>query len=133
MTPWKSLGGKFTPEEYEIIQEFQKKLGANENQFVRYSVLMMIFVIGNLIKLAESDQAKLLDKQYKEMQKKISKYPQFKVIQPFVDNMVKSWQQSIDEIIKEDAPKIRKFTKKRKVGRPKTRKKARGRPKDIGY
>lgn len=133
MTDWKSLGGKFTPEEYAVIQEFQKKLGVNENQFVRISVITMIFAIGNLIKLAESDQAKEIDKKYRKFKKKISKYPELKEIQPFVEDMTNSWEQAMNQIINDSQPEIKKFTKKRKIGRPKTRKKKRGRPKDSGY
>ena len=58
MTKWKSLAGKFTSEELEVIKEFQKQLDYNENQFVRVSVMMMIFFVGSLIKLAESNMGK---------------------------------------------------------------------------
>jgi len=132
MTKWKSLAGKFSPEEIEVIKQFQNQLGLNENQFVKFSVMMMVFLIGNFFKLAESDVAKKFDDEYRKFKNKISKYPELKELIPFVENMNRSWEQAINQIIKESEPKIKKFTKKRKVGRPKSRKKKRGRPKDIG-
>jgi len=112
MTDWKSLGGKFTPEEYVVIQEFQKKLGLNENQFVKFSVISMIFAIGNIIKLAESDQAKEINKKYRKFKKKIAKYPELKEVRPFVEDMTKSWEQAMNQIIKDTQPEMKKFTKK---------------------
>jgi len=132
MTNWKSLGGKFSPEEYLVIQEFQKKLGLNENQFIKFSVMSTIFVYGTMIKLAESDQAKEIDKKYTNFKKKIAKYPELKEVKPFVEDMTKSMEQAMNQIIKDCQPEIKKFTKKRKVGRPKSRKKKRGRPADKG-
>jgi len=132
MTKWKSLAGKFSPEEIDVIKQFQNQLGLNENQFVKLSVMMMVFLVGNMLKLAESDEVKKFDEEYRKFKKKISKYPELKEIQPFVENMTKSWEQAINQIVKESEPKLKKFTKKRKVGRPKSHKKKRGRPKDSG-
>jgi len=133
MTKWKSLAGKFTSEELEIITEFQKKLELNENQLVRTSVAMMIFFIGSLLKLVESNVDKEISKEYKKIRKEISKYPELKEkVFPFLDKMTKSFDQAIKQIVKENEPEIKKFTKKRKVGRPKSKKKKRGRPKDTG-
>ena len=132
MTKWKSLAGKFTSEELEVIKKFQKKLELNENQFVRTSVEMMVFFVGSLIKLIESDEIKIADKKYQKLRKKISKYPQLIKVQPAVKAMTDSWEQALKRIVKENEPEIKKFTKKRKVGRPKSRKKKRGRPKDTG-
>ena len=133
MTKWKSLAGKFTSEELEIIKEFQKKLELNENQLVRTSVEMMIFFIGSLLKLVESNVDKEISKEYKKIRKEILKYPELKEkVFPFLDKMTKSFDQAIKQIVKENEPEIKKFTKKRKVGRPKLKKKKRGRPKDTG-
>ena len=134
MTKWKSLAGKFTLEELEIIKEFQKKLELNENQLVRTSVEMMIFVIGSFFKLAESGVDKKINKEYKKIRKEISKYPELKEkIFPFLEKMAQSYNQTIAQIIKENEPEIKKFTKKRKLGRPKSKKKKRGRPKDSEF
>jgi len=132
MTKWKSLAGKFSPEEIDIIKQFQNQLGLNENQFVKFSVMMMIFLIGNFFKLAESDEVKKIDEEYRKFKNKISKYPELKELIPFVENMNRSFEQAINQIMKESQPKLKKFTKKRKVGRPKSRKKKRGRPADKG-
>ena len=133
MTKWKSLAGKFTSEELEVIKKFQKKLELNENQLVRTSVEMMIFFIGSLLKLVESNVDKEISKEYKKIRKEISKYPELKEkIFPFLEKMAQSYNQTIAQIIKENEPEIKKFTKKRKVGRPKSKKKKRGRPKDTG-
>ena len=78
MTKWKSLAGKFTSEELEVIKKFQKKLELNENQFVRTSVEMMIFFIGSFLKLVESNVDKEISKEYKKIRKEISKYPELK-------------------------------------------------------
>ena len=134
MTKWKSLAGKFESEELEIIKEFQKKLDLNENQFIRKSVEIMIFYFRSLFKLAESGVDKEIDKEYKKIRKEISKYPELKEkVFPFLDKMTKSFDQAIIQIIKENEPEIKKFTKKRKVGRPKLKKKKRGRPKDTEF
>jgi len=133
MTEWKSLAGKFTSEELEIIKAFQKKLDLNENQFVRASVEMMLFYIGSLLKLAESSIDKEFDREYKKIRKEVSKYPELKEkVFPFLDKMMQAYDQTITQIIKENEPEIKKFTKKRKLGRPKSKKKKRGKPKDIG-
>ena len=133
MTKWKSLAGKFESEELEIIKEFQKQLDLNENQFIRKSVEIMIFFFGSFFKLATSGVDKEIDKEYKKIRKEISKYPELKEkVFPFLDKMTKSFDQAIAQIIKENEPEIKKFTKKRKLGRPKSRKKKRGRPKDSG-
>lgn len=133
MTEWKSLAGKFSSEKREIIKQFQKQLDLNENQFIRKSVAIMIFYFGSLFKLAASGVDKEIDKEYKKIRKEISKYPELKEkVFPFLDKMTKSFDQAITQIIKENELEIKKFTKKRKVGRPKSRKKKRGRPKDTG-
>jgi len=132
MTKWKSLAGKFSPEEIDIIKQFQNQLGLNENQFVKLSVMMMIFLVGNMLKLTESNEVKKLDEEYRKFKIKISKYPELQELIPFVENMNRSWEQAIHQVIKESEPKLKKFTKKRKIGRPKSRKKKRGRPKDSG-
>ena len=134
MTEWKSLAGKFTSEQLEVIKQFQKKLGLNKNQFVRLSVMMMIFFVGSLFKLVESNVDKEISKEYKKIRKEISKYPELKEkIFPFLEKMAQSYNQTIAQIIKENEPEIKKFTKKRKTGRPKSRKKKRGRPKDTEF
>jgi len=46
--------------------------------------------------------------------------------------MLGYYDNTIKQIIKESEPDIQKFTKKRIVGRPKSAKKKRGRPKDTG-
>jgi len=133
MTKWKSLAGKFTLDEMEDIKQFQKKLGLNKNQFVRISVEMMLFFIGNLVKLAELNVDKAMNKEYQQIKKEISKYPELNAkVQPFLKKMMGSYEEKISHIIKENEPAIKKFTKKRKVGRPKSHKKKRGRPKDTG-
>ncbi len=133
MTEWKSLVAKFTSEEIEIIKQFQKQLDLNENQFIRASVMMMVFFVRSLIKFIESGVDKEFDREYKKIRKEISKYPELKEkVFPFLDKMTKSFDQAIAQIIKENEPEIKKFTKKRKLGRPKSRKKKRGRPKDTG-
>jgi len=132
VTEWKSLAGKFTLEQIEVIRQFQTKLGLNENQFVRISVMMMVFFVGSLLKLIESEEIKIANKKYQKLRKKISKYPELKEVQPAVKAMTDSWEQALKQIIKENEPEIKKFTKKRKLGRPKSRKKKRGRPKDTG-
>ena len=132
MTEWKSLAGKFNLEELEVIKKFRNQLGLNENQFVRTSVEVMIFYFGSLLKFAESGVDKEIDKEYKKIRKEISKYPELKVkVFPFLDKMTQSYNQTIAQIIKENEPEIKKFTKKRKAGRPRSRKKKRGRPKAI--
>ena len=50
MTKWKSLAGKFTSEELEVIRAYQKMYGLNDNQLVKAGVLSMIFVYGSLFK-----------------------------------------------------------------------------------
>ena len=133
MTEWKSLAGKFNLEELEVIKKFRNQLGLNENQFVRTSVEVMIFYFGSLLKFVESGVDKEIDKEYKKIRKEISKYPELKVkVFPFLDKMTQSYNQTIAQIIKENKPEIKKFTKKRKVGRPKSAKKKRGKPKDSG-
>jgi len=129
MTKWKSLAGKFTSDELEIIKDFRKTLELNENQFVRASIMMMIFFFGSLIKLDESFDAEHIDKKYQKLWKKTFRYSEFNEIQPALKAITDYWEQSFKEIIKENEPKIEKFTKKRKVGRPKAPKKIRGRPK----
>jgi len=133
MTEWKSLAGKFTSEELEVIKQFQKKLGLNKNQLVRISIEMMIFYFESLFKLAESGVDKEIDKEYKKIRKEISKYPKLnEKVFPFLDQMTQSYEQVISQIIKENKPQIKKFTKKRKAGRPKSAKKKRGKPKNTG-
>ena len=133
MTEWKSLAGKFTSEELEVIKQFQKKLGLNKNQFVHVSVMMMIFFVGSLFKLVESNVDKELSKEYQKIKKKISKYPELNTqVQPFLKKMANSYEQTLKQIVKENEPEIKKFTKKRKAGRPKSAKKKRGKPKDSG-
>ena len=132
MTEWKSLAGKFTSEELEVIKEFQKLLGVNKNQFVRISVILMMFGYGILLQFAESYEAKNLDKKYQKLRKKISKYPELREIQPAIEAMTNSWEQALERIVKENEPEIKKFTKKRKAGRPKSKKRKRGKPKDTG-
>ena len=132
MTEWKSLAGKFTSEELEVIKEFQKLLGVNKNQFVRISVISMMFGYGILLQFAESYEAKNLDKKYQKLRKKISKHPELREIQQAIESMTNSWEQALDQIVKENEPEIKKFTKKRKAGRPKSKKRKRGKPKDTG-
>jgi len=64
MTKWKTLAGKFTPEEIKLIKDFQKKLELNENQFVRMSVELILFYFGNMFKLAESKMDEEINKEY---------------------------------------------------------------------
>ncbi len=133
MTEWKSLAGKFDSEEIEVIKEFQKKLGYNDNQFIHKSVEVMLFHVGNLMKLAESDLEKDIDKEFKEIKKEISKYPELNAkVQPFLKKMEQFFDDTMNGIIEESEPDIKKFTKIRFVGRPKSQKKNRGRPKDTG-
>ena len=132
MTEWKSLAGKFTLEQIEVIRQFQTKLDLNENQFVRISVMMMVFFVGSLLKLIESEEIKMANKEYYKLKKKISKSPELEKVQSTIEDMTKDWEQALKRIVKENEPEIKKFTKKRKVGRPKSRKKKRGRPKDTG-
>ena len=132
MTEWKSLAGKFTLEQIEVIRQFQTKLDLNENQFVRISVMMMVFFVGSLLKLIESEEIKMANKEYYKLKKKISKSPELEKVQSAIEDMTKDWEQALKRIVKENEPEIKKFTKKRKVGRPKSRKKKRGRPKDTG-
>ena len=133
MTEWKSLAGKFDSEEIEVIKEFQKKLGYNDNQFIHKSVEVMLFHVGNLMKLAESDLEKDIDKEFKEIKKEISKYPELNAkVQPFLKKIEQHFDNTINELIKESEPDLKKFTKIRFVGRPKSQKKNRGRPKDTG-
>ncbi len=134
MTEWKSLVAKFTSEEIEIIKQFQKQLDLNENQFIRASVMMMVFFVRSLIKFIESGVDKEFDREYKKIRKEISKYPELKEkVFPFLDKMTKSFDQAITQIIKENETEIKKFTKKRKVGRPKSRKKKLVRTKDTEF
>jgi len=132
VTEWKSLAGKFTLEQIEVIRQFQTKLDLNENQFVRISVMMMVFFVGSLLKLIESEEIKMANKEYYKLKKKISKSPELEKVQSTIEDMTKDWEQALKRIVKENEPEIKKFTKKRKVGRPKSRKKKRGRPKDTG-
>ena len=132
MTEWKTLAAKFTSEEIEIIKPFQKMLGLSDSKFVKISVLSMMFVFGSFMKLAESEETKKINKKYQNLRKEVSKHPGLKNVELAVQEMTNSWEQAINQIIKENEPKIKKFTKKRKIGRPKSRKKNRGRPKDIG-
>ena len=69
MTKWKNLAGKFTSEEIEVIKEFQKMLGINDNQFVRVSVEMMVFYFRSMIKLAESDVGNDMDEENRKIKK----------------------------------------------------------------
>jgi len=133
VTEWKSLAGKFTSEEIEIIKQFRKQLDLNENQFIRASVMMMVFFVRSLIKFVESGVDKEFDREYKKIRKEISKYPELKEkVYPFLDKMMQAYNQTITRIIKEQQPEIKKFTKKRKAGRPKSKKRKRGKPKDTG-
>jgi len=132
MTEWKNLAGKFTSEEIEVIKEFRKQLGFNENQFVRTSIMMMIFYVRSSFKLIESEEIKMADKKYRKLKKKVSKSPEFSKIQSAVEDITKDWEQAFERIAKENEPEIKKFTKKRKAGRPKSKKKKRGKPKDTG-
>jgi len=133
VTEWKSLAGKFTSEEIEIIKQFRKQLDLNENQFIRASVMMMLFFVRSLIKFVESGVDKEFDREYKKIRKEISKYPELKEkVYPFLDKMMQAYNQTITRIIKEQQPEIKKFTKKRKAGRPKSKKRKRGKPKDTG-
>jgi len=133
VTEWKSLAGKFTSEEIEIIKQFRKQLDLNENQFIRASVMMMLFFVRSLIKFVESGVDKEFDREYKKIRKEISKYPELKEkVYPFLDKMMQAYNQTITQIIKEQQPEIKKFTKKRKAGRPKSKKRKRGKPKDTG-
>lgn len=132
MTKWKSLAGKFTEEELEVIRVFQKFLGFNDNQLVRNSIISLIFVYGTLLKYVQSDAVKTTDKKYQKLRNKVQQYPELREIIPAVEDMVNSWEQGMNKIIKENEPHIMKFTKKRKIGRPKLAKKKRGRPKDLG-
>jgi len=78
MTEWKSLAGKFTSEEIEVIKEFRKQLGFNKNQFVRTSVMVMVFFVKGMLKLVESEEIKTADKKYQKLKKKVSKSPELK-------------------------------------------------------
>ena len=133
MTKWKNLTGKFTEEELKIIKQFQKDLNLNDNQFVRKSIEIMVFYFRSLIKLAESNVGNEMDEGYSKIMKEIAKYPELNVqVQPFLEKMLGSYTQTIEQIVKEDEPKIEKFTEKRQIGRPKSLKKNPGRPKDTG-
>ena len=133
MTKWKTLAGKFTSEELEVIKEFQKQIDLNENQFVRISVIMMITIFGSLLKLVKSNVGKELSKGNQKIMKQISKYPElYAQVQPVLKKMENSYEQTLKQIAKENKPQMKKFTKKRKVGRPKAPKKRRGKPKDLG-
>lgn len=133
MTEWKTLAGKFTSEQLEVIKEFQKQLGLNENQLIRMAVMFTIFFIRSMIMFAESNIDKGYKKEYRKIKQKVSQYPELKAqVLPFVKNMADSYEQAIKQIVKENEPEIKKFTKKRKAGRPKSQKKKPGRPKDTG-
>ncbi len=133
MTEWKTLAGKFTSEQLEIIKEFQKQLGLNENQLIRIAVMFTIFFIRSMSMFAESNVDKSYKKEYQEIKQKVSQYPELKAqVLPFVKKMADSYEQIMKQIVKENEPEIKKFTKKRKSGRPKSQKKKPGRPKDTG-
>jgi len=133
MTKWKVVAGKFTEEELKIINQFQKELNLNDNQFVRLSIEMMLFFVGSLFKLIESGVDIEMDKEYRKIQKEIAKYPELNAqVQPFLKKMVRSYTQTAEQISKESEPEIKEFIKKRKIGRPKFPKKKRGKPKNTG-
>src|SRR3989338_3811324 len=113
MTEWKTLAGKFTSEQLEIIKEFQKQLGLNENQLIRIAVMFMIFFIRSMIMFAESDIDKGYKKEYRKIKQKVSQYPELKAqVLPFVKKMADYYEQTMKQIVKENQPEIKKFTKK---------------------
>jgi len=132
MTKWKSLVGKFTSEEADVINQFQKMLGMNKNKFVRFSIFSTVFVYGTWIQLAESDEMKKFNRQYANLKKKASKNYQLYKIQSDIEKMADSFETAMERIVKENEPKMKKFTEKRQTGRPKSLKRKRGKPKDTG-
>ena len=132
MTKWNSLVGKFSPEEMEVISAFQKKTGLNKNQIVKVSIYTYISLVENWQKIIESAESKIIDSKYRLLKKILSKSPDLKIVQPAAEEITKLFDKSVNQVFKEHLPVMRKFTKKRKVGRPKSASNKRGRPKDTG-
>ena len=90
MIKWKSLAGKFDPEEIEVIKQFQKKLNLNDYQFVRLSIAFMIFFVEYMTKLAESGVDEEINKELQQIKKEISISPELNAkVQPFLKKMEK--------------------------------------------
>jgi len=132
MTKWKTIAGKFTEEELKIIKQFQKELNLNDNQFVRISILQMMFVFRTMLELADSGIEKEFNRKYGILKKEILKHQPLEKIPSLVQEMTDTYEQAIEQIIKKHEPEIKKFTEKRILGRPKSQKKNPGRPKDTG-
>jgi len=133
VTQWKSLAGKFDSEEIEVIKQFQKELDLNDNQFLRKAATFFIFFVVNMTKLVESKVDEDINREVQQIKKEVAKYPELNAkVQPFLKKMEQFFDDTLNGIIEESEPDIKKFTKIRFVGRPKSQKKNRGRPKDTG-
>jgi len=132
MTKWKTIAGKFTEEELKTIKQFQKELNLNDNQFVRKCILQMVFGYRAMVEFADSGVEKEINRKYGLVKKEISKHQSLEKIPSLVQEMADTYEQAIEQIIKKHEPEIKKFTEKRILGRPKSPKRKRGKPKDTG-
>ena len=135
MTFWKSLAGKFTSKEVGIIEDFMGRYGfKNSNQLVRSSILFLVYYIEIMNKLAESKQAKQVDSTNRNLKKMISELPP-EVSEPIRIGVKKIQQdviKNIESSAEEVAENLKSFSEERKVGRPKSLRRPRGKPKDTG-
>ena len=126
------LSGKFNAEEAEIIERIMKKYNLNDNQLVRQSVM---FAVEN----AEYENLILRDPKFMKMMKLIGDETRKIMSNPRIVERLerklgagKITQESLDKLESSasDIDKdIKKLRKKKKPGRPKTKRK-RGRPKE---
>jgi hypothetical protein len=127
----KRITGKFSEEEYALIKQIQEKENVNDNQLVRGGVTLLVQIALMKDFMLNSDFGKMIEPFAKEM----SRYLESPQIQKKLEKSASKIGKKGIAKIETEAKLIEKnsevFTKKRKVGRPKTKKiiKQRGRPK----
>lgn len=130
MAEWHTIRGRFTSEQLERINQYQKKYGLNDNQFLRKSVEALLGV--DFINKSFMPCLNLLlhdVKKYREELKSnaedLEKFDQFmeEILRRFADSETLAFQNNIRPII----PAFNTFKKFRKRGAPKKVRK-RGKP-----
>ena len=142
MKKWHNLTAKFTDEEYQLIQKFMKKNKMKQNKLVRRAIEDLVGVT-----LADAKRKKnqslppdylAVYEFYQSLKKELKPYPK---ISKKLDQFFKIWKTKFfskwtikyNKMVFSAGKKYDKFRIHKSPGRPKAKKKKRGKPKDTGY
>lgn len=134
MTEWHTLSGRFTDEEIEVIQKFQKKQNLSDNQLIRQGVQLAVSILA-MKDLFEGPDLTFF-RSFAEEFKTTMNSPEYqKVMSDSVERVALKYKEEQLKQFEKEAKQLTSqldvFNKKRKRG-PKPIKRKAGRPKDTG-